>query len=461
MSLRSVGTAHCTLDTMLYISRTLKASRVPHLSFATIWTLTIVLVQTFSGCGFCKVRSLPIVVRDPTDRCVPQQWAKANPPQKMTGYLNPGWPGCCRAPAAGEHRLVQIADWPAVSIVHHVPIPPDVKSILDSLTTSRSATFAHNSTNTRGATPPSQPPSMSRRTSAVVASALRGDVTPVKTTSLAIPAKMRSGGSPQQVASLLTNAPSRSSTGEGSPSPLPTSNSTDQILLPRRSIDTQGEKRRDHSREAKQSPGRKSAELAGTLSRKGSSHRPSISVATAPVSVNKVTAEAQAQPRKAPTANANSSQPPNPPTAARNPERDTERPNAPRQRSSLQLDIGGLSISSGASTSSSDSGDGSETTVISDGGFTDYLSDESEAELQRQAELKAAVIAQTIVEEQEFRAARQQLANIDLRPPKSWTSNVNSTPRSQSGSSSGSIGASFTPQQFASASYAGHAASRS
>ncbi|KIP12664.1 hypothetical protein PHLGIDRAFT_81075, partial [Phlebiopsis gigantea 11061_1 CR5-6] len=73
----------------------------------------------------------------------------------------------------------------------------------------------------------------------------------------------------------------------------------------------------------------------------------------------------------------------------------------------------------------------SETTVISDGGFTDYLSDESEAELQRQAEIKAALLAQAHSEEQEFRAARQQLVNVDLRPPKSWTANVNSSPRTQ------------------------------
>lgn len=90
--------------------------------------------------------------------------------------------------------------------------------------------------------------------------------------------------------------------------------------------------------------------------------------------------------------------------------------------------MAGLAVSSASSDSS---GSASETTVISDGGFTDYLSDESEAELQRQAEIKAAQIAQNHMEEQEFKAARQQLAHIDLRPPKSWTANVNTTPRMQ------------------------------
>jgi hypothetical protein len=59
-------------------------------------------------------------------------------------------------------------------------------------------------------------------------------------------------------------------------------------------------------------------------------------------------------------------------------------------------------------------------TVTSDGGFTDYLSDESEAELQRLAEERAVLEAQYQAEEMEFKAARQQLAQVDLRPPKSW-----------------------------------------
>lgn len=74
----------------------------------------------------------------------------------------------------------------------------------------------------------------------------------------------------------------------------------------------------------------------------------------------------------------------------------------------------------------------SEGTVTSDGGFTDYLSDESEAEIQRQAELKAALVAQNKLEEQEFKMARQQLANVDLRPPKTWNPQATAaaTPRS-------------------------------
>ncbi|KAF9052388.1 hypothetical protein BDZ89DRAFT_939775, partial [Hymenopellis radicata] len=54
------------------------------------------------------------------------------------------------------------------------------------------------------------------------------------------------------------------------------------------------------------------------------------------------------------------------------------------------------------------------------GGFTDYLSDESVAKLQRQAEARGALVAKSQAEELEFRMVRAQLADVDLRPPKSW-----------------------------------------
>jgi hypothetical protein len=89
----------------------------------------------------------------------------------------------------------------------------------------------------------------------------------------------------------------------------------------------------------------------------------------------------------------------------------------------LEAGLADLSIASPSSAGSS-SGSSASSDITVDGGFTDYLSDESEAELQRQAEIRAAMIAQTKTEEQEFRAARQQLATVDLRPPKSWNSNA-------------------------------------
>lgn len=85
----------------------------------------------------------------------------------------------------------------------------------------------------------------------------------------------------------------------------------------------------------------------------------------------------------------------------------------------LEAGLADLSIASPSSAGSS-SGSSASSDITVDGGFTDYLSDESEAELQRQAEIRAALVAQSKMEEQEFRAARQQLATVDLRPPKSW-----------------------------------------
>ncbi|KAJ7904939.1 hypothetical protein B0H13DRAFT_1518217, partial [Mycena leptocephala] len=55
--------------------------------------------------------------------------------------------------------------------------------------------------------------------------------------------------------------------------------------------------------------------------------------------------------------------------------------------------------------------------------FTDYLSDQSEVELLRQAEAKAALLMLYQAGELEFRAERQALASQVAHfcpPPKSW-----------------------------------------
>lgn len=98
-----------------------------------------------------------------------------------------------------------------------------------------------------------------------------------------------------------------------------------------------------------------------------------------------------------------------------------------------------------SSDSGSSQGSVSDATVISDGGFTDYLSDESEAELQRQAEAKAALVAQNQAEEQEFKAARQQLAGVGLRPPKSWDDTNDAIPRTMQNAGNHSVGYAHHP----------------
>ena len=194
-------------------------------------------------------------------------------------------------------------------------------------------------------------------------------------------------------------------------------------------VDVFADKRPDPSNTSQCSPVRKHAELSGSIARRSSERRPSITAIAPSAAVTKVTVDASAPPpRRRPLSS-------NPPPPNRSTERSVERAGDGTSRRGNAADdplekVEKLSLSSGASNSSSGSSSG--TTVISDGGFTDYLSDEYEAELQRQAEARAAILAQNQMEELEFRAARQQLAHVDLRPPKSWRGgDVQSTPRSQ------------------------------
>ncbi|KDQ20621.1 hypothetical protein BOTBODRAFT_50693 [Botryobasidium botryosum FD-172 SS1] len=62
----------------------------------------------------------------------------------------------------------------------------------------------------------------------------------------------------------------------------------------------------------------------------------------------------------------------------------------------------------------------SVTTATSDG-FTDYLSEESEAEIQREAEQRAIEIQTNRIEERELRDANSKLQGLELQPPPQWT----------------------------------------
>lgn len=87
----------------------------------------------------------------------------------------------------------------------------------------------------------------------------------------------------------------------------------------------------------------------------------------------------------------------------------------------LGMDMEGPSnVPKGSAPSSSSDGCGSisNNCVPTDEGFTDYLADESELELQ--AETRAAFIALNQAEELEFKMAREQLKLANLRPPKPW-----------------------------------------
>ncbi|KAI0677429.1 hypothetical protein C8Q78DRAFT_1002703 [Trametes maxima] len=365
-------------------------------------------VQLFNGCGYCK-------------------WAKTNPPPRLAGYQNPGWPGCCRPPTPAEYKLISAAEWPAVSMVHHIPIPPEIKAILDGITAPRGASpLASPTGSVRTPAVQTAAPAMSRRSSYNVASPTRTEPSAPKGNGVA---KGRSGGSPQQVSATLSSNP-RGVVADTPMASLSKASSVEQGSR-RSAMDVFADKRPDPSNTAQRSPGRKPAELSGTVARRSSERRPSISaIPLAPGSKGLIEPAPQRRRTAPSTPNATSA---SLPQAARSVERPAERltvePPPSKRASPLEEAVEKMSLSSASSSSSG--GSSSETTVISDGGFTDYLSDESEAELQRQAEAKAAIAAQNQLEEQEFKAARQQLAHVDLRPPKSWRGDVHTTPRSQ------------------------------
>ena len=157
-----------------------------------------------------------------------------------------------------------------------------------------------------------------------------------------------------------------------------------------------------------------------TPRRVSSVRRPTVTPATTSVSVSKVVANSRSQSNQdAPLKSRISVDS----AANRKPD---HAPSFIIPRTSHNEDDCSASSSSGSSDSRSSL---SDNTITSDGGFTDYLSDESEAELQRQAEEKAALFAQMQAEELEFKMARQQLAHVGLRPPKSWNpTNASGTP---------------------------------
>lgn len=207
----------------------------------------------------------------------------------------------------------------------------------------------------------------------------------------------------------------------GISSSVPTSPSTMDTM--RRKPVPSSDRLHEDTHSSNSSPSRKSIDLeSSTPKRRGSTvRRPSLTPATTSVSVSKVVAsdsrrgsdaQMSAAKRRPSLSSAAAQLLPTSPTP-RIPEK------TPLIISKVSKNDDDRSVSSG-SGSSDGPGSLSDHTVTSDGGFTDYLSDESEAELQRQAEEKALVIAQLLQEENDFRLARQQLANITLRPPKMW-----------------------------------------
>ncbi|KAF7352879.1 hypothetical protein MVEN_01255100 [Mycena venus] len=369
-------------------------------------------VDSFNGCGYCK-------------------WARTSPPPKAAGYFNTGWPGCCRAPTTSEHRLIQPADWRSVSLVHHVPIPSDVKAALDNLS----------SRGTGSPGPSVSPVRSSTSTKVDVRRNSTSGRSSAKSAAMPIPTKGRTSGSPQMVASSITSTSSRGSGSSGGTSiSVPNASSMEQAQAHahRKQRDTAAESEKPPG-SSNSSPGRKHIDLDNTVTpRRNSGGRTPASAASS-TAVSKVIADAltsgtQERRRRSnsstqPSSLAKASSPVSPKTSSP-PVRPVDTPKSQKKGKGDIENLCGNDPprppkktdpeTSSTSSSGSESTGSMTSTVTSTGEFTDYLSDESEAELQRQAEAKAALVAQNEAEEMEFRAARQALANIGLRPPKSW-----------------------------------------
>ena len=328
----------------------------------------------------------------------------------MSGYQNHGFPGCCRPPAPSEFGLIHAADWPAVSIIHNVTIPPDVKALLDSLTTKTFLTAFVSSSGRPAGNAQAQPSLGSGNGSPSTRNSPLS-----KTLPLTIPSKGRPGGSPQQ-----TLAPLASVAPRGNPSSMSAS-----LMESRRQ--EQVDKRPDVPHSSQQSPTRKQLELEA---KRSAIRRPSVSNVSSSASAAKLASDPFHPLRRRASTSGSHHPPFKSQTSPRSPDSQPLPIAMKTKVSHSALDNFDTSspISSASSSSGSDNSLGSLTdnTVTSDG-FTDYLSEESEAELQRQAEARAILIAQSQAEEQEFKAVRQQLTHVDLRPPKTWNSTKKSS----------------------------------
>ncbi|KAJ7873515.1 hypothetical protein B0H14DRAFT_2502331 [Mycena olivaceomarginata] len=376
-------------------------------------------VESFNSCGYCK-------------------WARTNPPPKAAGYFNFGWPGCCRAPAQSEHRLIQLSDWRSVSIVHHVPIPSDVKAALDNLS-SRGTSPEGRSLANSAATPIPTKGRMSGVKAALDNLSSRGTSlrgrSSAKSAAMLISTKGRMSGSPQMVASSITRTSSRGSGSRGGTSiSVRNASSIEQAQerAHRKQRDTAAESEKPPG-SSNSSPGRKHIDLDNTVTPRRNSDGWMHASTASSTAVSKVIADAlnsgtqerrrRSNPCPQPSSLAKVSSPVSPKTLSP-PERPAD---APKSQKDGKGDIENLYAGdpprplkkTGPETSSASSegrkkgGSLTECAVMATGAFTDVISDVSEVD-------KATLIARNEAEEMEFRAARQALANIGLRPPKSW-----------------------------------------
>lgn len=343
---------------------------------------------------------------------VTRQWARTNQHSNRTVINNPGWPGCCRAPQVQEYVTIPPADWPAVSIIYKVPIPKDIKQVLD-LALSKPNPYLRNGTQERKAL---------NRANSSPSSTLSRSSGAAHAAAMAIPHRNKGGGSPQSKPSSLGGSAEHGFSGS-----LRRSGDTPMKRIEGfrttppssvRKLTTDGE----HGHPPVSKTSLIAASIATSPTHKAED-KPALK-RRASVSSTRSSRSSNSGPQVTPT---RVTAGPKTPTATKNAaESKSEKSSSPTL--GIEKDFKSLKVKTDSLETSSDggsrSGSADTSTITSDGAFTDYLSDESDAELQRQAEMRAVILEQQRVEDAEFRAARQQLATVDLHPPRAWSAGI-------------------------------------
>lgn len=343
---------------------------------------------------------------------------------------NNGWPGCCRPPQQCEFKMISAVDWKAVNIVFNVPIPLDVRHVLDAIAAASPAS--------RRATPPlakSMPSPTNGTVMPPFPTTRTNSSSREKTPAIAITSKGIKESPKQNVAALgsVKSAVGSVSSSSAKSSPIFESQHGHRQRQPEPGASAVKDKRSESTKSSHSSPSNTSRSLEGEIlapsSRKVATIRRNSATSSSADVASRTGGNAQDASGRHRLPMTSSPMARSAALAITACASGQQTQSSPKQSSSV---IAALTRNSHpeeddreSNSGSSDgrsigSGSLSDGTVTSDGGFTDYLSDESEAELQRQAEARAALLAQNQMEEMEFRAVRQRLAHVDLRPPKSW-----------------------------------------
>ncbi|KAG9040151.1 hypothetical protein FRB95_000080 [Tulasnella sp. JGI-2019a] len=280
----------------------------------------------FNGCGYCK-------------------WANRHPYTKeIDKSLNKGWPGCCRAPKLGEMDYIDEIDWPIVAKRYGMPNPHQLKDR------------------------PQKPSSMSR-------SSIRSSASNIRGSSIDLPKggedlRNRNSSSPNPRNSPriqeppVKGSPRRESedfASNNAPYRAPTRpNGSQQSITTTYVVAEERPNGMYHTRRIPQNvavPPVAPAPEPQTIGHSSSVRRAKDDSSSSSSSSNSSSSVSSAS---------------------------SVYSSDPRSLSDIHKGFEGMSLSSTGSNRDS------ITTLMSDGAFTDYLSDESEAELQRQAEVRAA-----------------------------------------------------------------------